>query len=157
MTAKLSTDSTRSQALAQAHVYALNINAFKELNHPLAQAYKLTTLWPNIPALTYTLRYATDVLVKREKFDGSRIPIERLSLSVEDLFLDERKRYIKPDAALVSFRDAALAFMLEYYAIEKADYGIPNYNQRVLMSLVHESVSIAQTLRKFKHEERKQQ
>lgn len=139
-----------------AHVHALVPQYFQGLNHPFAQASKFITNYPNIIVLTTHLRQVTVALLKQEKFDPTQLMLIRRNLSIEQFFLDARKRYVSPKEAVVAFKEAALAFLVQYYAIEKADYGIPNYNQRVLLSLAHECVTTAQTLREFIHEERKQ-
>ncbi len=138
--------------MAQIQIHALDPHLFTRFNHPRAQEIKLNASYRNIERLTQLLRLATVAVVKEEKFDASLLSSGQLLQSIDLFFIDDTNKYLDHRLAVHKFKQQSLLFVGAYYAIPKTDYGIPNYNQRVLQGLVSESIAIAQALRKFSYE-----
>ena len=130
----------------------MNEKLFRPFNHRLAQTRKFSSDFVNILALSSVLRTAAKALANNEKFDTALLPPIPRIVSVEEFFIDEQQRYIAADSAVISFKTAALVFVELYFSIEKIDYGVPNFNQRVLAKLLHSCVAATQVLRTFSHE-----
>lgn len=149
LTAKLANEEVREKSLAKAEVFALNERLFVPFDHRAAQTFKFESDYANVLVLTATLRAASFALAHGKQFDVARLSTSSRTLSVEDFFLDEQQRYIAASLAVTHFKREALAFLELYFAIEKVDYGIPNFNHRVLSKLVRSCTATARTLKEF--------
>jgi hypothetical protein len=149
---KLTNDGNRAAVLAKAEIHALHEKLLDPFNHRAAQLIKFESEYSNILALTKVLRAASFALEQGKQFDVALLPTPSRSLSVADFFLDEQRRYIAANSAVANFKKEAHTFLDLYFAIEKVDYGIPNFNQRVLSSLLRASLNVAKTLKQFSYE-----
>lgn len=152
LTALLAREEVREKVLALAEVHSLAPQLFEPFNYRTAQLFTFESDYVNVLEMNVVLRAAAFTLTKDLKFDTSLMSTASRTLSVADFFLDKQRRHITAALAVVDFKKEALAFLKGYYEIEKADYGIPNFNHRVMSRLVRSTIATARSLKQFSHE-----
>lgn len=150
LTAKLANDAQRDQALAQANVHVLSQTLFDRFfDHRKARQLKFESDYVCVWDLTHLLHLAAHTLATGGRFDVAQLSTASRIVSIDQFFIDRQGRYIDPGQAVAIFKKEALAFLSQYYAIEKVDYGYPAFNRRVLARLLASCKATAQALKEF--------
>ena len=152
LTAKIAKPQQRDKALAKAEVFSLRENLFDPFNFRAAQVVKFSSDYANVWELTNVLRAASHALAQGQLFDSKLLVRETRIMSVQSFFIDKSGNHIVAALAVTNFKKEAHAFLDLYFAIEKADYGIPNFNQRVLSQLLRSCLGTTRALKEFSYE-----
>lgn len=141
----------KQQLLDLAQLQRLESSDFLNADWKRLRDIVFDTDYSDISKLCRLISKARAALEANEKFEVSLLSTETTRISLEQFFTNTQQQYIYPDIAVAVFKQEGLAFLQAYAETPELDYGVENFNRRVLSKLYKSVINTAQALAEYSH------